>query len=68
MYYLTGTELVNHDHRRFASKTFLTSGKHRRQTGLSRTIEPPRLTAGLRNSGTAVEVPMGGICGSLTKS
>ena len=68
MYYSsTRTELANHNHRHFESRTFLTSGKRRRQTGLSRMIELSRLTIGLKSSGTAVEVPVGGICRCLTK-
>jgi len=42
--------------RNFGSKTFLTYGKRRHQTGLSGTIKRPRLAIGLRNSGAVVKV------------
>jgi len=62
---LTRTEFMCR--RSFESRTFLISGKHRLQTGLSGTIKRPRLTIGLRNSGTTVEVLMSGIHRYLTK-
>ena len=64
--HLTRTEFV-YD-RNFESRTSLTSGKRRRQTGSSGMIGRSRLAIGLRNSGTAAGVLMSGIRRYLTTS